>query len=114
MRFKEDKGVLILKSMKQKLNKSSGTVCELVVVDDLSPKALWAPLFLEEQDCKVNSNMVHQDNQSTILLEKNGKRSSEERMHAMNVRHVCTKGTDESIWLIGGVVTVRKRSSSSF
>ena len=45
------------------------------------PLILWTQYFLEAQGYKVHENTVFQDNQSTILLEKNGKRSSSRRMH---------------------------------
>ena len=86
MKFKGGKGSPMQKSSKQKLNTSSSTTCELVGVDDTLPKILWVPLFLEEQGYKVTENVLMQDNQSAILLEKNGKRSSGERTRALNIR----------------------------
>ena len=48
---------------------------------------LWTPLFMKEQGYEVKNNVVYQDNKSTILLEKNGKRSSRKRTRALNVRY---------------------------
>ena len=44
------------------------------------------PLFLEEQGYKIDKNLVHQDNQSAILLENNGKKSSSKRARHLNIR----------------------------
>ena len=46
----------------------------------------WVPLFLEEQGCKIKENIVCQDNQSAILLENNGKKSSSKHARHLNVR----------------------------
>ena len=85
MKFQGRKRAPMQKSIKQKLNMSSSTMCELVGVDSLFPKVLWMPLFLEEQGYKVENNIVFQDNTSMILLEKNGKWSSGERTWALNI-----------------------------
>ena len=37
------------------------------------PGVLWTLLFLGGQGFKVNDNIAYQDNQSTILMESNGK-----------------------------------------
>ena len=63
------------------------TIAELIGVDDVMTLILWTPLFLEKQKYKVEKNIVYQDNKSTILLEKNGKRSSGKRMRALNIRY---------------------------
>src|SRR5210317_898084 len=49
MKFRGGEGTPIQKSIKQKLNTSSSTTCELVGVDDMLPNILWVPLFLGEQ-----------------------------------------------------------------
>ena len=85
LRFQGGKGTIMQKSVKQKLNCSSSTTVELVEVDDLLPKVLWTPLFLEEQGYKVEKNIVFQDNTSAILLEKNGKWSLGERTRTLNI-----------------------------
>ena len=51
------------------------------------PKILWVPLFLRDQGYTVTSNELMQDNQSAILLEKNGKRSSGKRTRALNIHY---------------------------
>ena len=73
-------------SVKQKLNTDSSTTAELVAVHQVLPKVLWVPLFLEEQGYKIDKNVVYQDNQSAILLEKNGRKSSSKRTRHLNIR----------------------------
>ena len=87
MKFAGGKGAMQSLSTKQKLNTMSLTMAELVGVDDALPLILWTPLFLEKQGYKVEKNIVYQDNKSTILLEKNGKKSSGKRTRALNIRY---------------------------
>ena len=60
---------------------------ELVSVDQVPPLALWMPLFMEAQGHHIDKSEVWQDNQSTMLLEKNRKTSSGKRTRALNMRH---------------------------
>ena len=69
-------GMPIMGSSKQKLNMHSLTKMELITADDFMPQILWMNLFLEAQDYKTSDTILYQDNQSTILLEKNGTWSS--------------------------------------
>ena len=62
------KGRVINMSNKQKLNTRSSTEVELVSVNDTMALVLWARMFLIEQWFTVIDNLIHQDNQSTILL----------------------------------------------
>ena len=73
-------------SLKHKLNTDSSTTAELVAVHQALPMVLWVSLFLKEQGYKIEENLVHQDNQSAILLENNGKKSSSKRMRHLNIR----------------------------
>ena len=69
-------GMLIMGSSKQKLNMCSSTEMELIVADNFMPHILWTNLFLEVQDYKTLDTILYQDNQSAILLKKNGTWSS--------------------------------------
>ena len=60
---------------------------ESAAADQALPLTLWTPLFMEAQGYPAESNKVHQDNKSTILLENNGKASSGKRTRALNIRH---------------------------
>ena len=81
------KGTVQSQSRKQKLNTRSSTEAELVGVDDMSVMVLWTRLFMEAQGYEIKQNILYQDNKSTILLEKNGKRSSSKRTRAFNIRY---------------------------
>ena len=71
---------------KQKLNTRSLTEAELVAVNDGMGSMLWTKLFSEAQEHEVDANVLHQDNQSAILLEKHGKASSSKRTRHVNIR----------------------------
>ena len=62
------KGGVINMSNKQKLNTRSSTEVELVSVNDAMALVLWTRMFLIKQGFTVIDNLIHQDNQSTILL----------------------------------------------
>ena len=81
------KGALYSTSKKHKLNTTSSTEAELVSVNDVMPQVLWTRYFLQAQGYDVSDNVVFQDNQSTILLEKNGKASSGKRTRHINIRY---------------------------
>ena len=48
---------------------------------------LWTRLFLEAQGYLVTDNVLHQDNESTIKLAKNGRRSSSKQTRHIKVRY---------------------------
>jgi hypothetical protein len=72
-------------SSKQKINTKSSCEAELVGVDDALPTVLWTLQFLKAQGFAVTDNVIYQDNQSTILLENNGTKSSGKR--ARDIRY---------------------------
>jgi hypothetical protein len=80
------RGFPITTSTKQKINTRSSTESELVAVDDCMPAICWTRYFLLAQGYGVTENIVFQDNQSAILLEKNGRASSSKRTKHLNVR----------------------------
>ncbi len=69
-------GSLISSSGKQKLNTCSLTESKLVGVDDMMSLIIWSQNFLKAQGYVVVDNILHQDNRSAVLLERNGKMSS--------------------------------------
>jgi hypothetical protein len=85
------KGVIYSSSTRQKLNTRSSTEAELVGVDDAMTGIIWTRHFLESQGIEVRDNVVYQDNQSAILLEKNGTASSGKRTRHINVRYFFVK-----------------------
>ena len=81
------KGSVFSMSTKQKINTKSSTEAELVGVDDGMPMVLWTRHFLEAQGYNMSDNVVYQDNQSAILLERNGRASSGRRTRHINIRY---------------------------
>ena len=80
-------GSVISKSTKQKLNTRSSTEAELVGVNDAMSMILWTRLFLEAQGIRVTDNIIYQDNQSTMLLAKNGRQSSGKNTRHLEIRY---------------------------
>jgi hypothetical protein len=74
-------------SRKQRLNTKSSTEAELVGVDDGMPLVVWTRNFLTAQGYVVRDNVVYQDNQSTMLLAKNGRASSGRRTQHIDIRY---------------------------
>jgi hypothetical protein len=81
------KGAMYSMSTRQKLNGRSSTEGELIGVSDAMPQILWTRYFLEAQGFPVKESIVFQDNQSAILLEKNGRASSSKRTRHINIRY---------------------------
>ena len=73
-------GAIMSKSSKQKLNTKSSTKAELVSTSDYTPNAIWAAKSLDVQGYTLTENMLHQDNQSPIRLERNGRRSCSKKI----------------------------------
>ena len=70
-----------------KKNTRSSTEAELIAASDRMPQIVWTRYFLEEQGYGINDNILYQDNQSAMLLEKNGRASSSKRSHHINIRY---------------------------
>ncbi len=70
------RGFPIVSSIQQKLNTRSSTESELVGVNIMMPIIAWKCYFLMAQGYGVTQNLLLQDNNSSMLLEKNGKASS--------------------------------------
>ena len=86
------RGFTISISGGQKLNTGSSTWAELVCVSDILPTTQWMRLFVLAQGLKVNRNIIYQDNESSVLLEKNGKKSSSKRTRHINIRTFLREG----------------------
>ena len=76
-------GVVHAKSSKQKLNSKSSTESEVIGTSDYCPYQLWMGMFMKAQGYELKSNILFQDNQSAIRIEKNGRSSM-----TGNTRHV--------------------------
>ena len=68
-------GVVLILSLHQKLNLKSSTEWELVGAHDGLSLVFWSKKFIEAQGYTVQHNKFHQNNDSTILLENNGRAS---------------------------------------
>jgi hypothetical protein len=85
------RGGLICKSSKQKLNTKSSTEAELVGASDYLPNTLWLKMFLEAQGHRIVENVLQQDNESAIKLEKNGRTSAGPKSRHINIRYFFIK-----------------------
>ena len=85
------RGAIMSKSQKQKLNTKSSTEAEIVGCSDYAPNALWASKFLDRQGYTVERNVIHQDNQSSIRLESNGRRSCGQKSRHIDIRYFFLK-----------------------
>ena len=74
-------------SNKTKINSRSSTEAELISANDYMPQVIWTRYFLECQGYEIKDSVVLQDNQSAMLLEKNGKGSSSKRTRHINIRY---------------------------
>jgi hypothetical protein len=83
----QGKGAVQSIARQQKMNVQSSMEGELVAVDDAATMILQTKLFLEAQGYNADKNIVYQDNESAILLETNGKRSSGKQIRALNIRY---------------------------
>jgi hypothetical protein len=81
------KGAVYGTSTRQKLNTNSSTEAELVAASDIMPQLLWTRYFLEAQGYDIKENILYQDNQSAMLLEKNGRASSGKKTRHVNIRY---------------------------
>jgi hypothetical protein len=58
-----------------------------VGADDFMPAIFWTRYFTKAQGYGVKDNVLFQDNNSSILLEKNGKASISKRMKHINIQY---------------------------
>ena len=79
-------GILHGKGVKQKLNLKSSTEAELVGVSNYLPYNIWMLYFLEHQGYKIMKDVIYQDNQSAIRMEKNGRNSCTRNSRHIDIR----------------------------
>jgi hypothetical protein len=84
-------GGIVCKSTKQKLNTKSSTEAELVGASDYLPNTIWVKHFLDAQGFHLSDNVLEQDNESAIKLEKNGRSSAGQKSRHINVRYFWIK-----------------------
>ena len=81
------RGAISSTSRKQKINTKSSTETELVAVHDKLGDVLWMRYFLESQGYTIDENIIHQDNMSTLSLEKNGRVSGSSRTKHIKAKY---------------------------
>jgi hypothetical protein len=79
--------VVAAKSSKQKLNTKRSTEAELVGATDYVSNTIWSKMFLEAQGHIIASNVLEQDNESAIRLEKNGRLSAGKQSRHIDIRY---------------------------
>jgi hypothetical protein len=78
-------GAVYAMSSRQKLTTRSSTEGELVGVGDAMAQIIWTRYFLEAPGYSIKDTIVFQDNQSAMLLEKNGRASRSKRRRHTNI-----------------------------
>ena len=81
------KGGAYVQSRKQNLNTKISTNSKLVRVNDVLNQMILTRYLLTKQEYNIHDNIIYQNNQSAIRLEKNGRRLSSKRTRYMNIRY---------------------------
>ena len=84
-------GLIHAKCSKQKLNIKSSTEAELVGTSEYIPYMLWLLIFISSQGYVIKDNVLYQDNQSTILMLKNGRNSCTGNSRHVDIRYFFVK-----------------------
>jgi hypothetical protein len=96
MELSMGQGAVYSPSTRQKLLARSSTESELVGIHDVLPDILWTKIVLEAKGLPVVENVLHQDNQSCLLLAKNGRQSSSKLTKNLNLRYFFVKDKIDS------------------
>jgi hypothetical protein len=84
-------GTIHSRSSKQKLNTVSSTEAEIVGVGEYFPRNIHITMFLEQLGYCMRSNVLMQDNQSAIRMERNGKASTTGNSRHVHIRYFFMK-----------------------
>jgi hypothetical protein len=95
-------GGVAYRSWEKKLNTKSSTEAEFVGASDYLPHPLWVKMFLEAQGYMMRENILEQDNESAIKLEKNGRTSAGPKSRHIDIRYYWIKDRVKT-----GDVTIR-------
>ena len=79
-------GIIDQKLSKQKMNMRSSTETEEVGTSEYLPKNIYFKMFMEAQGYTLKSNILAEDNESTIWMSKNGRESC-----TSNSKHIAIK-----------------------
>ena len=80
------RGYPITTLTRQKLNNRRSTKSYMIGLSDCMSYIFWKRLFLEAQGYDVTDKIIYHDNESAILLEKNGKAYSGKWTKHINMR----------------------------
>ena len=80
-------GISYVQYRKKIIKTQSSTETDLFGVDDVLTQVIWNQYFLKYQGYKIRDNVIYQDIQSTIKLDKNGICSSIKRTRHINIRY---------------------------
>ena len=86
-------GVLHEKVLVQRLNTKSLTEAELVGVSEYLTYNLWLIIFLQVQIYGIMNNILYQDNQIVIRIDKNGRNYCTGNSRRINIRYFFIKDT---------------------
>ena len=84
-------GLIHGKSSKQKLNTKSSTEAELVGVSEYIPYNIWLLNFMGAQGYHIKHNVLYQDNESAIRMERNGRNSCTGNSRHVHIRYFFVK-----------------------
>ena len=84
-------GVIHAKSSKQKINTKSSTEAEVVGLSEYLPYNLWLLSFLDAQGFGIKSNVIFQDNQSAMKMERNGRTSCTGNSRHIHIKYFFVK-----------------------
>ena len=84
-------GTIHARSSKQKLNTKSSTEAEVVGLSKYVPYNIWIVNFLKAQGHSITNNIIYQDNQSAIKMEKNGRNSCTGNSRHIDIRFFYVK-----------------------
>ena len=89
-------GAAHTRSTTSKINVKSATESELVSASEYLPYTLWFKHFMEEKGCKIENNVLYQDNKSAILMEINGRISCVGNSRQIHIRYFWMKDRVDS------------------
>ena len=72
------------------------------------PYNIWMKNFLESQGYEVKENVIYQDNESAIKMEKNGRNSCTGNSRHVSIRYFFIKDRVEKVRLQSCIVQQRK------
>ena len=116
-------GIILILSRNQKLNTGSSTEAELLGISDALGLMMYTKYFMEAQGYSIDSNILFQDNQSTILLANTGRSSAgKESKHIKNcylliIRYIRRTWKSTTIlqvrcWLVINQIPSKESSSA--